>query len=428
MAKTPQNKTQKQRQKKKQSGKSKQIKELEEKKSKYELLAPVGDFPMLHAAINAGADAVYFGLKEFSLRAGAKNFKLSQLRKIRRICKKSNVKMYLTLNSIIYNDEIKKIEKIVKKARKKVDAIICWDLAVINICKKHNVPFFISTQASVSNVDSAKFYKSLGAKRIIPARELDLKQIKELSKIIPVEAFVHGAMCVSVSGRCFMSQHLFNKSANRGECIHPCRRSYIVRDKQEGYELEVENDKIFSAKDLCALPLIEKMKKEGITGFKIEGRNRDARYVDAVVRVYRAALDKNLTKKDIEKGMKILQKVYNRKFSSGFYLGEPTHEDFTDVEHSASTEYKHFVGKITHYFRKIGVATINLVSELKKGDKIVIIGKSTGIVRAKVKSIECKKNPIEKAKKGQEVGIDLSDYPKVRKNDEVYVIKKRKTL
>lgn len=396
------------------------------KKTKYELLAPVGDFPMLVAAINAGADSIYFGLNNFTMRQGAKNFKISDLSKIKRICDNANVKKYLTLNSIVYDNELKKLESTIKKVKGKVDAIICWDLAVINLCKKYNIPFHISTQASVSNAESAKFYKSLGAKKVILARELNLKQVKAISKIMPVEAFIHGAMCVSVSGRCFMSQFLFNKSANRGECIHPCRRSYIVKDKQEGYELEVNNNKIMSAKDLCTLSIIEKMKKAGIVSFKIEGRNRDARYVEAVVRVYRRALDKHLTKDEIKRGMKILQRVYNRKFSKGFYLGKPSHKDFTDVEHSASTEYKHFVGKVTHYFRKIGVATVNLVSKLNNGDKIVIIGKTTGIVRAIVHSMEHKKKPLKTGIKGQEVGIDLSDFPKVRKGDQVYVIKTRK--
>jgi putative protease len=397
-----------------------------DKSSEFELLAPVGDFAMLNSAINAGADAIYFGLKDFTMRQGAKNFKLSEISKIKRICDKAKVKKYITLNSIVYDKELRRLERIIKKIRKKVDAVICWDLAVINMCKKHNVPFFISTQASVSNEESAKFYKSLGAKRIILARELSLDQVKKISKIIDVEVFCHGAMCVSVSGRCLMSQFLFDKSANRGQCIHPCRRSYIIKDKQEGYELEVDNDKVLSAKDLCTLPFIEKLKRAGIKSFKIEGRNRDPRYVDAVVRVYRKALDKRLTKEDIKRGMNILKKVYNREFSSGFFLKMPTADDFARVEHSAATEYKHFVGKITHYFNKIGVATIKLVSELNNDDRIVIIGKTTGIVRAKVRSMERKKAPIKRGIKGQEVGIDLSDFPKVRKNDEVYVIKKRK--
>jgi U32 family peptidase len=388
---------------------------------KYELLAPAGDFSMLVAAVNAGADAIYFGLKEFSMRANAGNFTIKDLDEVERICKPKSVKRYLTLNTIIYNNELKKIEETIKKVKGKIDAIICWDFGVIELCKKYQIPFFISTQASVSNIEAAKLYKQLGAKRIVLARELNLKQIKEISKVIDIECFCHGAMCVAVSGRCFTSQFLFNKSANRGECLHPCRRSYLVKD-EEGNELKVENSRILSAKDLCTLPFIEKMKKAGIKSFKIEGRNRDARYVDAVVRVYRKALDKKFNKKEIEEGIKELGKIYNKGFSSGFYLKMPTADDFSKTEHNSSPEKKHFVGRITHYFDNVGVAAIKLVSELKIGDKIIVIGKTTGIVHSEINSMEMKNKPVLKAVKGNEVGIKL---PKVRQNDEVYLIKKR---
>ncbi|MCL5018487.1 MAG: U32 family peptidase [Candidatus Pacearchaeota archaeon] len=389
---------------------------------KYELLAPAGDFSMLAAAVNAGADAVYFGLKEFSMRAKAGNFTIKDLDEIAQICKPKGVKRYLTLNTIIYNSELKTIEKIIQKIKGKVDAVICWDFAVIQLCRKYQIPFFISTQASVSNIESAKFYKSIGAKRIILARELNLKQIKEISKIIDIETFCHGAMCVAVSGRCFTSQFLFNKSANRGECLHPCRRSYIIKD-EEGNELKIENSRVLSAKDLCTLPFIEKMKKAGIKSFKIEGRNRDARYVDAVVRIYRKALDKKLSKKEISESMKELEKIYNKGYSSGFFLKMPTADDFAKIEHSASQEKKHFVGKIIHYFDNVKVAAIRLVSELKVGDEIIIIGKTTGIVKTKVSSIEKNRKKISSAKKGNEIGIKVPSI--VRNNDEVYVIKKR---
>lgn len=401
-------------------------------RKKFELLAPAGDFSMLSAAVNAGADAVYFGLKEFSMRQNAGNFTIKDLNQIEQICNKRKgilsegnhgcprVKKYLTLNTIIYNSELEKIEEIIKQIKNKIDAVICWDASVIELCRKHKIPFFISTQASVANTEAAKFYKKLGAKRIILARELNLKQIKEISKIIDVECFIHGAMCVAISGRCFTSQFLFNKSANRGECLHPCRRSYLVKD-EEGNELKIENSRILSAKDLCTLPFIEKMKQAGIKAFKIEGRNRDARYVDAVVRVYRKALDKKLTKEEIVSGTKELEKIYNKGYSSGFYIKMPTADDFSQLEHNASNEKKHFIGKITHYFPRSQVAAIRLVDELKIGDEIVVIGNTTGLVSAKVDSIEIKNMPIKKAEKNQEVGIKL---PKVRKNDEVYLIKK----
>jgi len=389
---------------------------------KYELLAPAGNFPMLITAINAGADAVYFGLKEFSMRAGAKNFTIKDLEKIEKICNQKKIKRYLTLNTIIYNNELKKIEKTLKKVKGKINAIICWDPAVIQLCKKYKIPFHISTQASISNIESTKFYKKLGAKRIVLARELNLKQIKEISKIIDLECFVHGAMCVAISGRCFTSQFLFDKSANKGECLHACRRSYQVKDG-EGNELKLKNNKILSAKDLCTLPLIEKMKNAGIKSFKIEGRNRDPRYVDTVVRIYRKALDKKLNEKELKESFKELSKIYNKGFSSGFYLKPPTSKDFSTIEHSLATEKKHFIGNVTHYFKKIKVATIKLVSELKIGDEIVIMGNTTGLKKSKIKHLERNKKEIKKAKKGDEIGLKL---PLVRKNDEVYLIIKNK--
>jgi len=393
-------------------------------KKKPELLAPTGSFPALVAAVDAGADSIYFGLREFSMRAFAKNFKVSDLPEIKEICKKKNVKIYLTINTIIYDNELKKVDSLIKKVKPFVDAIICWDLSVIQLCKKHKIPFHISTQASVANIEAAKFYKRLGAQRIVLARELNLSQIKKISKIIDVETFIHGAICLSISGRCLMSQFLFNKSANRGACLHPCRRSYIVKDKQEGYELEVENDKIFSAKDLCALPFIEKLKKAGITAFKIEGRNRDPRYVSTVVSVYRKALDKKLTKKEQDKAMKKLQSVYTKGFSSGFYEGLPTSDDFSKTEHSSSTEKKVFIGKIIKFYKKINVATLELKSDLKPKDKIVVIGKTTGVKETIVKTIESKNKSIFFGKKDQEIGIKLPFT--ARRNDEVYKIVKRK--
>lgn len=387
---------------------------------KYELLAPAGSFPSLIAAINAGADAVYFGLKDFSMRDRAKNFSIKDLDKINTICKDKKVKKYLTLNTIIYDEELKKLEKIIKKVKGKIDSIICWDFSVINLCKKYKIPFFISTQASVSNIEAAKFYKKLGAKRIVLARELDLKQIKKISKIIDVECFAHGAMCVAVSGRCFTSQFLFGESANRGRCLHSCRRSYTVYDS-ENNQLRIENDKIFSAKDLCTLSFIENMKKSGITSFKIEGRNRDARYVDTVVRVYKKALEKKLTQNELKESLEELDKIYNKGFSSGFYLGKPTSKDFSAVEHSSSTERKHFVGKVVGYLPKVGVMLIKLSSELKIGDKIIVIGNTTGMKKIDINEIQKNKKSVKKAVKGEEIGIKST---KVRKNDEVYVLLK----
>lgn len=390
-------------------------------KNNPELLCPAGDFPSLKAAVDAGADAVYFGLQDFNMRDSAKNFSISDLKQINTVCGKK-VKKYLTLNVIIYDSEIKKIENVIKKVKGKVDAIICWDLSVIQLCKKYKIPFHVSTQASVSNESSARFYKKLGAERIVLARELNLSQIKKISKIIPVEIFAHGAMCVSVSGRCFTSQFLHCRSANRGQCTHPCRRAYIIKD-EEGNELKLENNRVMSAKDLCTLPFIEKMKKSGITAFKIEGRNRNPDYVSTVTKVYREALDTKLTKKRTEELLEELKRVYNRGFSSGFYLGLPTTDDFSSSEDGEQTESKQIIGRVEKYWPKISVAAIKLFAySLKVGDEIFIIGEKTGIKRVKVESMQVNHNSVSRAEKGQEVGIKV---PECRLGDSVYLITKK---
>ncbi|MFA5061350.1 MAG: U32 family peptidase [Candidatus Pacearchaeota archaeon] len=391
--------------------------------AKYELLAPVGNFAMLHSALEAGADAVYFGLQEFNMRDSAKNFRIRNLNKIKRICENypKKPKIYLTLNTIIYDKELRKIEEILKKVKGKIDAVICWDFSVINLCKKYKIPFHISTQASVSNSDSAKFFKNLGAERIVLARELNLKQIKKISKIIPVECFIHGAMCVSVSGRCFASQFVHNLSANRGKCAHPCRREWKITD-DTGNELKLSNNRVMSAKDLCTLPFIEKMKKAGIKSFKIEGRNRSPEYVSKIVSVYRKALDKKLSTEEISKSIKELKKVYNRGLSPGFYIRPPTSEDFSSSENGEQTESKVFIGKIEKYWPKSEAASVRIFNNgLKIGKEVYIISKNAPIKRTKIESIEFEGEKINGAKKGESVGISL---PKCFKGDEIYLIKK----
>ena len=390
-------------------------------KNKPELLAPIGDFQCLVTAINAGADAIYFGIKDLNMRARARNFKISDLPKIRKLAG-NKIKLYLTLNTIIYDNELKKAEKIIKKSKKYIDAIICSDMSVIMFCRKYKIPFHVSTQCSISNSETAKFYKRLGAERIVLARELNIKQIKKISKILPVEIFIHGAMCVSVSGRCFLSQHMFNQSANKGKCIQPCRRFYYVKDDQ-GKELRVKNHHIFSAKDLCTLPFIEKLKKAGITSFKIEGRSREPEYVDTVVRVYKKAIENKLTKEQIKQGLIELNKVYTKGFSSGFYLHTPTSDDFSDVQNSKATQKKRFIGKISHYYKKLGVGLIKLNADsLKIGDEIMVLGNATGIIKHKIKSMQIKHKEVKQVKKSQEVGIKL---PLCRKGDDLYKIIKK---
>jgi putative protease len=395
------------------------------KGAKYELLAPAGDFPSLIAAVQEGADAIYFGLKDFNMRDSAKNFELKDLKKMREICNSSSrkVKMYLTLNTIIYDSELGQIEKVIKAVKGKVDAAICWDLSVISLCKKYKIPFHVSTQASISNSKAAGFYKKLGAERLILARELNLKQIKQISKIITIECFIHGAMCVSISGRCFTSQFLHCKSANRGQCTHPCRRAFIIKD-EEGNELRVENSRVKSAKDLCVLPFIEQLKKAGIKAFKIEGRNRNPEYVRAVVSVYRKALDKKLTKEEIKNALEELKRVYNRGFSDGFYFKSPTADDFSYSENGEAKETKIIVGRVEKYWSKVSVAAIKVFAHgLKLNDELYITGDETGIKRFKIESMEINHQQVLEVKKGQEVGIKLPFL--VKKGDDVFLIRNK---
>lgn len=395
---------------------------------KYELLSPAGYFPQLHAAIDAGADAVYFGLEGFNMRAGAKNFSFRDLKKIKKICSEKGVKKYLTLNTIVYDSELGKVEKIISKlAREKlVDAVICWDFAVVNLCKKYKIPFHISTQASVANSSSVEFYKKLGAERVVFARELDLKKIKKISKKFPdltVECFAHGAMCVAVSGRCFTSQFLHNLSANRGECAHPCRRSWIVRD-DSGKELKLENNRVMSAKDLCVLPFIDKLKKAGVKSFKIEGRNRSPEYVYTVTKVYRKALDNKLSKEEVKEGLEELKNVYNRGFSSGFYLGLPTKEDFSDSENGEQKERKIYLGRVEKFWPRAGVVSVKVHnSKISLNDEVYLIGKDSGVKRFKVESLEIENKKVSSAKKGFEVALKIPIGVKAKKNDEIFLIK-----
>ncbi len=392
-------------------------------KQKYELLAPVGDFRNLHSAISAGANAIYFGVKGLNMRESAKNFTVGDFKKIKKICDTKNVKIYLTINTVIYDAELNKVARIIKKAKGFIDAIICWDLAVINLCKKYKIPFHISTQASISNSSSANFYKKLGAERVVLARELNLKQIKKISKTIKIECFIHGAMCVAVSGRCFMSQHLTGLSANRGKCAQLCRRSWQIRD-DFGNELKLENSRVMSAKDLCTLPFIEKMKKAGISSFKIEGRNRSPEYVYAVVAEYRKALDGKLSHSEISEGLRNLKRVYHRGFSSGFYLGLPTSDDFSSSEHGEQKEKKEFVGKVSKYWNRLGVCSVFLnAGKLEVGDEVYLISDKIGAKRARVKSIELEGKRVGMAKKGDDIGVDFGE--KVGVGCEVYVIREK---
>ncbi len=395
---------------------------------KPELLSPVQDLVSLNAAIDAGADAVYFGIKELNMRAGAKNFELKELKKVTDICHKNKVKAYLTLNTIVYEKELKKLNAILKKAKAaNIDAVICWDFAVIEQANKLNVPIHLSTQASISNFEALNSLKTRfkNIKTVILARELTLSQIRSIiNKIkksrlgIKVETFIHGAMCVSVSGRCFLSQEIFNKSANRGECLQPCRRKYLIKDVEENHEFELGKEYVLSPKDLCALPILDRLKKAGISSFKIEGRNRSPEYVKTVTEVYREAIDN--TKSNKSKLLKKLKTVYNRGFSKGFFMGAPV-DEWSKAYGNKATKKKIYIGTVKNFYSKINVAEIKIESHgLKVGDIIMIQGNKSGVFEQKLSSIQINHKPANSIKKGI-AGIKLDKV--ARENDKIFIIK-----
>lgn len=384
------------------------------------LLAPVRDETCFRSAIQAGAKAVYFGIGELNMRASSRGISLDDLPRIMKIARKNNIKVFITLNTIIYEHELKKVEKFLKRLKKeKVHGIICWDLSIINKCKELKIPFHISTQASVSNSESVKFYENLGAKCIVLARECTLEQIKQIKKKAKckIEVFCHGAMCVSVSGRCFLSQFLHCKSANRGECMQPCRHEYEIKSKRYKYHLKLKGDCIISPRDLCTLGILEKLVAAGIDILKIEGRGRSPEYVYTVTRAYKQALDaiaeNKYNNKLKEKLIKQVARVYNRKFSNGFLFGRPGKEAWAGIGHNQAKEKKEFLGKVSNYFKKIKIAEVILNSgNIKKGDILQIQGNKTGIKRIKVLE-------IKKHKKGE---ITFPCEKLVRPRDGVYKI------
>lgn len=396
---------------------------------KPELMAPAGDWTMLNAAINAGADAVYFGLDKLNMRAKAANFKIEELPDIVSLCKKNSVKTYLTLNTIVFEDELSELEEIIITSKKnKVDRIICSDLAVADICSRHKFPFCISTQSSISNSLAADVYKKLGAVRIVLARECSLKEIKKIraKSDLEIEAFVHGAMCIAVSGRCFLSHHLFGKSANRGECIQPCRREYEVYDAAIKKSMIVGEDYIMSPKDLCTIEFIDKLIESGINSFKIEGRKRSPEYVATTVGVYRNAIDDyfkgTLTSDRKKEYLEKITTVFNRGFSSGFYFGVPGSEEYADIYGSKATTRKEYIGRVINYYKKNKVAYISVESgEIKTNDDLLIIGPTTGVVELKPAIILNEETNVSNASKGDRVTFPCSVL--VRPHDNVYVVR-----
>ena len=394
-----------------------------------ELMAPAGDWTMLKTAVQAGANAIYFGVDKLNMRAKAKNFTLENLPDIVEFCRENNVKSYLTINTIVFEEEIRELEELIIAAKNAgVDRIICWDLSVAELCSQHDYPFCISTQGSVSNSLAASVYKKLGAVRIVLARECSLEEIRKirLNTDLEIETFIHGAMCIAVSGRCFMSHHMFGQSANRGECVQTCRREFEVYDSASDKSLIMDEDYVMSPNDLCTIEFIDKLIEAGIDSFKIEGRKRSPEYIAKTVSVYRRAVDLYSEGKltdDIKKEMfEELKQVYNRGFSSGFYFDVPSSEDYANIHGSKATKKKEYLGKVLNYFQKAKVAHILIESgSLNQNDDLLIIGETTGVVEIKVSSFLRNDEAATSAEKGDEITFVVDDL--VRPRDKVYLFK-----
>jgi putative protease len=414
-----------------------------------EIMSPAGDWVSLRAALDAGCNAAYFGVQGFNMRARADNFTAASLGRIVRLCHAAGARAYLALNTIIYEAELGKIRSLLARAQAAgVDAIICWDFSVIEASRSLGLPVFASTQMSVSNSSALlALYRRFGIKRFVLARECsldDMKQIRrklanELAAQAPeieIEVFAHGAMCVSVSGRCFLSQFEHGKSANRGECLQTCRREFIVHDVLRGHELTLGNKYILSPKDLCVLPFIEKLIEAGASSFKIEGRSRSPEYVSTVTSAYRRAVDfyvEHMRDPDFTSRFDALKnqlmgdvaRVYNRGFSSGFYLGKPR-DQWHEVEGSLATTRKEYCGVVTNFYKQRAATEIRVEStEFAPGDEIMFQGATTGVVAQKVESIEMHRQQVDRARKGTSVAVKTGRQ--IRRGDKVYVIKKQKS-
>lgn len=401
------------------------------KKQKPELVCPAGDWRSLITAVDSGADSIYFGIKGLNMRAKADNFDISQLPKIMEYLHRHGKKGYLALNVIIMNHELEKARRFLEEARaNQVDAVILWDMAVLSMARELGLTIHLSTQASVSNSAALAVYAGLGVKRAVLARECELKDIRRIIQSMEtgelncqVEAFVHGAMCVSVSGRCFMSSYTFGKSANKGQCRQPCRREFVIKDtnKKSRSEFILGSDYVLSPKDLCTIDFIDLLIDSGIHSFKIEGRMRSEEYIKLVVSSYRRAIDAYFDGEwtdELKEKLKIkLASVYNREFSTGFYFGKPV--DWNTADYRKSHE-KIFLGEVTNYYQRIGVAELLIRNEqLNKGDRLLFLGNSTPATFAVAEEMQREHQEVTQALRGEPVAVKIPF--KVRRNDQVYL-------
>lgn len=410
------------------------------KRSDFEIMAPVGSRESLFAAIQAKADAVYFGVENLNMRAhSAKTFTIADLKEIAEICKEHGIKSYLTVNTIIYDEERPLMRQILEAAKEaQIDAIIASDVAVMSYCRQIGLEVHLSTQLNISNVESLRFFAQF-ADVVVLARELNLKQVAAIShaideekicgpsgKPVRIEMFCHGALCMAVSGKCYLSLSTRGYSANRGSCIQTCRRSYIAKDKERDIEFEIDNEYIMSPKDLKTISFLDKMVKAGVRVFKVEGRARGPEYVRTVVECYDEALkaiaegrwNEALSKSWDER----LATVFNRGFWDGFYLGQPIGE-LTENYGSLATEKKVYTGKCLKYYSKLGVAEFLVQAQnFKLGEKLLITGPTTGAVYVTPEQILLDNVSVTDIEKGMDITFKVPE--KVRENDKLYVVRK----
>ncbi|MBE6337910.1 MAG: U32 family peptidase [Lentimicrobiaceae bacterium] len=411
---------------------------MEKKYNNIEIMAPVGSYEALSAAIQAGAGSVYFGIGRLNMRSkSAKNFTLDDLNKIATICNEHNVKSYVTINTVVFDEELDEMRQLVDAVKaNKISAIIASDQSVIQYARQIGVEVHMSTQCNITNIEAVKYYSQF-ADVMVTAREVAVEQVKAITRkieeqnirgpkgeLVRIETFCHGALCMAVSGKCYLSLDNFNSSANRGACVQPCRRGYEVTDRDKEITLAIDNEYIMSPKDLCTLPFLDKLLDAGVKILKIEGRGRSPEYTKVTVGVYSEAVEAinkgEFTEEKIAAWTERLRSVYNRDFWDGYYLGRKMGE-WTQRYGSQATKTKIFVGTVTNFFGKINVAEIRMeTNDLKVGDDIMIIGPTTGVYEDKISEIRVDLKAVDSTEKGELCSIPTKDV--IRRGDKVYKV------
>ncbi|TWO33931.1 U32 family peptidase [Seonamhaeicola sediminis] len=409
---------------------------------KIELMAPAGNFESLQAALDNGADSVYFGVEQLNMRARASiNFTIDDLEEISKRCKAKNVRTYLTLNTIIYDHDLSIVKTLIKRAKEAdITAVIAMDQAVIGMAREQQMEVHISTQINITNIETVRFY-AMFADTMVLSRELSLRQVKKITeqiekeeikgpsgRLVEIEIFGHGALCMAVSGKCYMSLHSYNSSANRGACKQNCRKKYTVIDQESGFEMELDNEYIMSPKDLCTIDFLDQVADAGIKVLKIEGRGRAPEYVAKVIGCYREAIDAveagTYSKEEVIAWMQTLETVYNRGFWSGYYLGQKLGE-WSKGSGSHATQKKVYIGKGMHYFPKPEIGEFKIEAfDLKIGDTILITGPTTGVKELNVAEMLVNDKKQSSASKGDSVTIPLGF--RIRPSDKLYKIVENK--